>query len=192
MAGWTNANSPIPDSNWVNPGLFLRYTAQSETGWDLTLGGRADVVSTKIVDDPTKLAAVGTLTPPPTYAEVVGTDIQDRTIGLWAAYLSTQYERDDGWSLTLSAGHAERAPSLTELYVAQSFMFLLQNGLNTVTGDPRLSPERLWQIDIALAHQGERFNTQVRGFQAWIQDYITFENIGIVEARRLARLSRSI
>ena len=73
------------------------------------------------------------------------------------------------------------APNLTELYVAQSFMFLLQNGLNTVTGDPRLAPEQLWQFDIVLAHQGERFNAQARAFQSWIHNYITFENLSTVQ-----------
>src|SRR6185369_14206177 len=101
----------------------------------------------------------------------VGTPIQDRTFGLWAAYLTTRYDRDDGWSLAFSAGHAERAPSLTELYVAQSFMFVMQNGLNTLTGDPRLASEKLWQLDVTLAHQGDRWNGQVRGFQTWVQDY---------------------
>ena len=180
IAGWSNANSPIPDSNWVNPGLFAKYLSANISGWQTTIGARADVVSTAIVDNPAKLADVGTLHL--SYADVVGTNIEDRTLGLGAAYISTRYERDDGWSLTASAGHAQRAPSLTELYVAQSFMFLLQNGLNTVTGDPRLAQEKLWQIDLAVAHQGERFNAQARAFQAWINDYITFENIGIVQA----------
>ena len=39
----------------------------------------------------------------------------------------------------LAAGYAERPPTLTEMYAAETFMFVLQNGLNTVTGDPRLN-----------------------------------------------------
>jgi iron complex outermembrane receptor protein len=180
IAGWPLSNSPIPDSNWVNPGLFANYTTPSTYGWQTTFGLRTDVVSTRIVEDPAKLAMVGTLPAP--YASIVGTNIQDRDFGLWAGYISSRLQGDDGWSLTLSAGHSQRAPNLTELYVAQSFMFLLQNGLNTVTGDPRLASEKLWQMDIAVAHQGERFNAQARAFQAWINDYITFENIGTVRA----------
>lgn len=180
---FTNRNSPIPDSNWVNPGIFLEQSTLLTEGWSVTLGARTDIVDTRIVDDPAKLAAVGTFNPPASFDEIVGTPIQDRTFGLWAAYVSSRFEREDGWSLTLQAGHAERAPSLTELYVAQSFMFLLQNGLNTVTGDPRLEAERLWQVDLALAHQGERLNAQVRGFHTWINDYITFENVGVTRGR---------
>jgi iron complex outermembrane recepter protein len=180
FAGWSDANSPIPDSNWVNPGLFAKYISPMRDGWQTTIGARADIVSTDIVDDPAKLADVGTLHV--SFADIVGTDIEDRTFGLGAAYVSSRLHVDDGWSITLSAGHAQRAPSLTELYVAESFMFLLQNGLNTVTGDPRLATEKLWQLDLAVAHQGERFNFQARAFQAWINDYITFENIGIKQA----------
>ncbi len=180
IAGWPMSNSPIPDSNWVNPGLFAQYATADNSGWQTNIGIRTDLVSTRIVEDPAELVSVGTL--PASYADIVGTDIQDREFGLWAAYISSRIEGSDGWSLTLAAGHAERAPNLTELYVAQSFMFLLQNGLNTVTGDPRLATEKLWQLDLALAHQGERFNAQARAFQTWINDYITFENIGIVRA----------
>jgi iron complex outermembrane receptor protein len=179
IAAWTTANSPIPDSNWVNPGLFAQYIAPTINGWQTTFGTRADVVTTAIVDDPSKLTDIGTIHVP--YAQIMGTNITDRTFGLWAAYASTQYQTDNGWSLTLAAGHAERAPNLTELYVAQSFMFLLQNGLNTVTGDPRLAPEQLWQLDGILSYQGERFKAQLRGFQSWVHNYITFENIGIVQ-----------
>jgi iron complex outermembrane receptor protein len=178
IAGWDQTNSPIPDSNWVNTGLFIQYSLPTLGQWQTSFGARTDVVSTQIVDDPAKLASIGTI--PATYAEVLGTNVQARTFGLWAAYANTTYVGDDGWSLTLAAGHAERAPSLTELYVAQSFMFLLQNGLNTVNGEPRLAPEQLWQLDVVLAHQGDRFNAQVRGFQSWIHDYITFENIGVL------------
>lgn len=180
IAGWPPANSPIPDSDWVNPGFFAQYRAPEWAGWQTTLGLRVDSVSTAIVDDPAKLASVGTL--PASYSDVVGTDIQDRSFGLWAGYLSTSYEPDDGWTLSLAAGHAERAPNLTELYVAQSFMFLLQNGLNTVTGDPRLAPEKLWQLDLTLSQESDRWRGTARAFHAWVHDYITFENIGIIRA----------
>ena len=59
--GWPPSNSPLPDSNWVNPGLFAQYTTADFDGWQTTFGLRTDVVSTRIVDDPAKLASVGTL-----------------------------------------------------------------------------------------------------------------------------------
>lgn len=54
----------------------------------------------------------------------------------------------------------QRAPSLTELYAAESYMFLLQRGLNTVTGDPQLKPERRWQTDLGTTYDDDRFRSQ--------------------------------
>jgi outer membrane receptor protein involved in Fe transport len=61
-------------------------------------------------------------------------------------------------------------------------MFLLQNGLNTVTGDPRLKKERLWQVDVGLRYDNGRARSGLSGFHAWVNDYITFENMDIVTA----------
>jgi outer membrane receptor protein involved in Fe transport len=59
-------------------------------------------------------------------------------------------------------------------------MFVLQNGLNTVTGDPLLDKERLCQIDVGLNYDDGRFRASIGGFHGWALDYITFENTGIV------------
>jgi iron complex outermembrane recepter protein len=174
-----DVNSPIPDSDWVNPGIFVQHQWYATDQWSFRVGARADEVATRIVDDPSKLAEVGTTGRP--YAEIVGTTVEDRSLGLWAAFASANYQPVEDWSISLQMGRAERAPSLTELYVAQSFMFLIQNGLNTITGDPLLRAEKLWQMDITLAHQGDRLHGVVRGFHNWVHDYITYENLGIVE-----------
>ena len=46
---------------------------------------------------PAKLASVGTLPAP--YAAIVGTNIQDRDFGLWAGYINSTLQIDDGWSV---------------------------------------------------------------------------------------------
>ena len=56
-------------------------------------------------------------------------------------------------------------------------MLLLQNGLNTVTGDPRLDDEKLIQSDLTLDYDGPHVRWGVRGFYGWAIDYITFENM---------------
>ena len=61
-------------------------------------------------------------------------------------------------------------------------MFLLQNGQNTVTGDPRLSQERAWQVDLGLACEYCRLRGGINGFHAWVFDYITFENLNVFRA----------
>jgi outer membrane receptor protein involved in Fe transport len=97
-----------------------------------------------------------------------------------AAYLAARREINPCWTAELALGYAERPPALTELYAAETFMFVLQNGLNTVTGDPLLRHERLLQADAGLNFDTGPFRGRVGGFYAWAWDYITFENLGVV------------
>ena len=82
-------------------------------------------------------------------------------------------------TLAGGVGYSERPPTLTELYAAQTFMYLLQNGLNTVTGNPLLDKERLWQVDLGLRFDNGHHRAGLNGFHAWVNDYITYENIGL-------------
>ena len=81
--------------------------------------------------------------------------------------------------MSVAGGHAQRQPTLTELYTAQTFLFLLQNGQNTATGDPELDPERLWQVDVGLELDRGSVRAGINGFHAWVQDYVTFENLNV-------------
>lgn len=177
---FSDRNSPIPDSRWVDSGVFAECRTPWGPGRWLTFGVRGDLTWTDIVDDPAKLAGVGTQTPQPTYAQVVGTDDYDRLLALASAYLVAEQELSGDARLLAGAGWAERPPNLTELYAAQPFMFVLQNGLNTVTGDPRLQPEKLLQLDLTAQWENEVTRAGLRGFHAWSWDYITFENLGVV------------
>ncbi|MEO2035109.1 MAG: TonB-dependent receptor [Planctomycetaceae bacterium] len=173
---WDDANSPIPRSYTVNPGLFFDYAEEVADIVSVRMGARVDWFTADIIDDPSKLAAVGIDDLP--YSDVVGTTQQKSHDTMWAAYLSTDVKIADNLVFTIAAAHAERPPNLTELYAAETFMFLLQNGHNIVTGDPRLRSERLWQIDAGLTYDTGRFRSTVRGYHKWINDYITFENMG--------------
>ena len=128
---------------------------------------------------PGELEALGIQQPQSSLADILGTDQFDQSFQTWAAYLTGRYELDPNWSILGAAGFGQRPPSLTELYVAQSFMFVLQNGQNTVTGDPRLSPERSWQIDLGVSWDYPRFRGGINGFHTWALDYITFENLNV-------------
>lgn len=174
---FTNANSPIPRSVSVNPGLLAELRDTSIEGLTLTTGVRADAVSTEVLEDAARLQQVGTGSS--SYTGMLGTSDLDQSFGLWSTYLTAAYELDSNWTLTGGVGHGQRPPSLTELYAAESFMFLLQNGLNTVTGDPRLNPERRTQIDLGLAYDDDRFRAGVTGFHAWVNDRITFEAMSV-------------
>ena len=172
----TNRNSPIPKSYIVNPGLFTEYEEEVTDRTVVKLGGRVDYAASDITDNPGKLAAVGLDFNPTTYAEVVGTDRYDRDFNLLSGFMSLKRTLSEEGTGTMSLGYAERAPTLTELYAAQPFMLLLQNGLNNVTGDPTLKKEKLLQFDLGYEYREDRMNAGIRGYHAWAFDYITFEN----------------
>jgi len=178
---WNNANSPVPRSYLANPGLFVEYVTPFGERWTINAGGRVDLVSADVTDSPAKLASLGTqstLAQPISLADILGSDDFAHTFGLWAAYVTGQYEIGRCWNAELAVGYAQRPPSLTELYAAEPFMFLLQSGLNTVTGDPLLRPEQICQIDAGLRFDNGRLRGRIGGYHAWAWNYITFENTG--------------
>ncbi len=170
-------NSPIPDSTSVNPGLFLAHRNPLNERLVIRAGARGDLTHADVQDDALATTLVGLASPQATYAEVVGTEDYERVFGQWSAYLTADYEFDANWAAMIGTGYAERAPTLTELYAAQPFMYLLQNGLNAVTGDPRLDQERLLQLDLSLNYEAGPARAGARGFYSWAWDYITFENL---------------
>lgn len=180
------ARSPIPETAITNPGIFVDYSFLPSDDWRLKTGSRIDAVSTNIIDDSLSVRDVGTddigtpINERQTIQEYFGTTDLNRNYTPWAAFVTSEYQLGDTLSLTIGAGHSERTPSATELYAAQPFMFLLQNGLNTVRGDPHLDTEKQTQIDAGINLDSGRFRAGGRGFYAWINDYITFENIGTV------------
>ena len=173
---FTNRNSPIPKSFIANPGLFVDYQEEVTERLGFRAGARADYANSNIVDTPDKLQGIGLGVLPASYSNIVGTDQYDRDFGLVCGFMSLRRDLTTEFSTSVSGGYAERAPTLTELYAAQPFMLMLQNGLNNVTGDPTLQKERLFQIDVGGEFSSDIVKTGVRGFHAWGLDYITFEN----------------
>lgn len=174
---FVDANSPIPKSASVNPGLFIEHSIEAGTGTAFTIGARADIVTAEILESTASLQNVGTGGIP--LSAILGTNDFDQSFGLWSTFITAEHPVDDNWTFKGGAGYGMRPPSLTELYVAESFMFLLQSGLNTVTGDPGLSPERQWQIDAGLEYADDRFSASGNFFHAWVNDRITFENLSV-------------
>lgn len=174
-----NANSPIPKSEAQNPGIFAEYREVLSDRFVVTAGARADYRPTHMLENLADLQALGLQQPQSSYAEILGTDEFDNNYGLWAAYLSGSYDLSDNWMLNVAGGHAEQAPTLTEMYAAQTFLFVLQNGQNSVTGDPRLDVQRMWQIDVGLQCQYDRFRAGANAFYAWVHDYVTFEAMSV-------------
>jgi outer membrane receptor protein involved in Fe transport len=177
---WTDANSPIPRSHSSNPGLFVELSKPVRDDLTITTGGRVDWVSTNIEEGAAELAALGVAQPQSSADQILGSDAFDQDNLLGSAYVSLDREHGEGWTSGASFGYAERAPNLTERYAVEPFMFLLQSGLNTVTGDPLLDKERRLQFDVRAGRRTENFRGSVTGYHAWIHDYITFENMSTV------------
>src|SRR5262249_54017705 len=110
--------------------------------------------------------------------QAFGTADFDRDFGLWLAYATGEYKVADNWTLTGGVGHGERAPTITELYAFQTFLAILQNGFNSVLGNPDLKKERLWQIALGLRVDYERLRAGANLYYAWVQDYITYQVLG--------------
>ena len=174
---FTDANSPIPRSSSANPGLFVEHSLATESGTSFTVGARADIVTAEIIDPRSSLQNVGTGGIP--LSAILGSDDFDQSFGLWSTFITAEHPVDENWTFNGGVGYGMRPPSLTELYVAESFMFLLQSGLNTVTGDPRLSEERQFQIDAGLEYTDEIFSASGNIFHTWVNDRITFENLSV-------------
>jgi len=177
---WRDRNSPIPRSHQSNPGLFAQHSQKLTQNIELSAGARLDFVSSDIDDDSAKLTDVGArpvLADELSLGEILGTNDFDQDFTLASVFFLADLQVTQFWKATLGYGYAERAPNLTELYAAEPFMFLLQNGLNSVTGNPDLEKERLWQLDVGLDYEDGRLRGGINGFHAWIRDYITFENL---------------
>ncbi len=174
-----NRNSPIPDSFSVNPGLFTEYSETLAETWTFKTGARVDFAQTDIVADAQTLNVVGLDFVPATYAEIVGTNSYQQQFYLWSLYGSLERKINDELTGSVNLGYAERPPTLTELYAAQPFMLLVQNGLNNITGDPTLDSEKMLQFDVLLDYQSDLYSIGIRGFHSWAFDYITFENTSV-------------
>jgi outer membrane receptor protein involved in Fe transport len=168
-------NAGIPRSHSLDPGVFADGVWPVGKSLVFKGGTRFDTVWTNIEHTPPVSSDFA-------LSQGLGNDTFDRQFSLWSAYLSSEYKYNKYWTGTLSFGTAERPPTLTELYANGPFQALLQNGLDSVIGNPNLQPERSYQFDVGLQLQAERLRAGINGFYSWINNYITFENEGFFTA----------
>ena len=160
---------PFPDNgllgaSYTNPGLFV------EAGFPLTCcltiksGGRLDWVGTN--SDPTFTATI---------ENVVGQDLE-RDFFLYSGYVAAERRLNCHWMLDAGVGYGMRPPTMTELYADSPFIAVLPQLVFTqILGNPNLDPERMLQVDLGLNAEYCRFRGAVRGYHAWIEDYITYD-----------------
>ncbi len=173
LAG-NNFNRPLPDSHSSNPGLLAEYVVPLNDSWRIKAGSRVDWVSTNAAN------------------RVANTDIDldgvqddleaglgggfDQHFNLFSAFLTTECDLNCHWTLSAGGGYAERPPTLTELYSAQTFLAILQQGFSFVLGNPNLDEERLYQIDLGLRGDYGDTRVGVHGFHKWILDYVMYSS----------------
>jgi len=174
----TNVNFPIPRSHQSNPGLFAEYSMPVDDCLTINAGSRLDWVSANLEGDTrgrSRAVLRGILDPNPRDGEQ---PVFDQDFALAAAFVSAEYKMNDCVTATAGFGHAERPPTLTELYAVDPFLAILQQGFSTVRGNPELDPELLWQVDLGFRSDFGNFRGAVSGFYAWVNDYITYEALG--------------
>ena len=182
----------IPQSSWIDPGLFTELSLPITDRWKVKAGGRVDFVSTD--SDPRLITGNIDLFGPPGSPIVTPTapgnrfavdpivysanptngDLS-REFNLFAGFITSEYELDEHLTAFTAGGYAERAPTLTELYATGPFIGVLQQGTSRLIGDPNLQKPRLSQFDLGLKADYDCFQGGVTGFYAVVDDYITFD-----------------
>ena len=175
-----NLSSPIPKSAQTNPGLFLELSSEPTKRTRLNAGLRVDWVFNNLLAPGNTLVNI---LPPfgnTTLAGTLDSPNLDPDDALWSAFLTSETDLGCGLTGFLGLAIAQRPPTLTELYTAGPFLFLLQNGVNTLVGNPSLKSSRAWQIDLGLSLERPQYRGSVNGFFALVEDYITFDSRSVL------------
>lgn len=167
----TSQNFPIPDAFQVNPGLYVEIEKPLQ---DVTLkaGARIDIVES---DAETNAAGVeGEQFLP----NRLGGGNFDRADFLFSGFLTAEYQVNDTVTFAGGLGNSMRSPTMTELYAVAPFVSVMPQFAGTsLFGNPALDREKRYQIDIGLHIDEGSFRAGATGFHAWVNDYITLDNV---------------
>ena len=170
----------MPFAQIVDPGIFAEFTTRWRPYLRSAIGGRIDWVTSDA-----RVQGSGTDNFPdglrPNTSLPGAPDSLPQNNVLLAAYLRNELELTSRWTVELSGGYAERAPTLMERYADGIFVGVIQNGFTRVIGDPNLSKERLWQIDAALKAEYDRWRGSAAFYYAWVLDYATYLGYPVID-----------
>jgi iron complex outermembrane recepter protein len=178
------SNNPIPRSHSSNPGLLADAVLPVNDRLTVRAGARFDIYSTDVDKVPTAVFPpnpnlAGTpampVSPEQILASLYQTNKFDNEYYLLMGFVTGEYKLTDHVTPFANFGIGNRPPTLTELYAAGPFLAVVQNGLNSVFGNPRLSPEDAWQIEVGSRFDYERFRGNFSLYYSWIHNYITFQ-----------------
>ncbi len=166
-------------SEMFNPGVYAELGLPMSSYWTTRVGARADYVHT---------TASG-LDPNSTSIPFPNDLKQDDT--LYAFYMMNDLQLTDALSASIGFGESQRPPTLIERYADGVFVSVLQSGFTRVIGNPRLDPEKLWQLDAGLYADYGDVRGSVSAYHGWVQDYITYRG-GVVRDPTGALLVRYV
>jgi len=156
----------MPHAWMANPGLYAEGSAYVTDVWKAAIGGRIDWVRTT--------ARASDIRPD---GSLHGREDEfKQNDNLLACYLSNDFFLTDSLMLRASVGHAQRSPTLVERYADAIFLAVIQSGITNVVGEPTLEPEKNWQFDLGLSLDRDFWRCGGRFFNAWVEDYITYED----------------
>ncbi len=159
-------NFPLPRSDAFDIGGYFERVKHVSEFCTVTLGGRLDGVATNARDEVEGV--------PDDISFLKDADLEQSFL-LGAGYLTTDVRLTDSWAINAGLGTAQRQPTLTELYVESAFLGSLQRGVTFLSGDPELSPERLYQIDVGTTVDQDDAIFGAHFYHSWIRDYITYD-----------------
>ncbi len=162
----------MPKAYLVNPGFFAEVSVPVHESWTANIGARVDYAKTGADADRLRMTNGSYSGSLPGVAQDVG--VLDQDDFLYAFFATNRLELSDAMTANVGFGHGQRPPTLLDRYADGVFLAIIQNGFSRVVGDPDLDEARNWQFDAGLEAETEGFRAQVRGFHAWVLDYITY------------------
>jgi outer membrane receptor protein involved in Fe transport len=176
--GFGNGLFGIPRSQMDDFGLLTDVLLPVRDDLSVTIGGRLDYCKATLDESD---AIVTQMLPPAQQGPFwCGTEEPGKLLGM--AYLTGSYHPAEHYTLRAGTGFAMRMPDLAELYSFDPYVPFARFGNSYVDGLSLLQPEQDLQFDLGLTYETKRFAWGVRGFYAFVHDYILPVPEGIMPA----------
>ncbi len=166
------ANLGIPSARQIDPGILLDSTIPLGDSWLFKVGTRVDFTTTQFLGFGPNVDAT-------TYNRFVGDPQGDKSFFLFSGFGTADYKISPEWTANGGYGYAQRPPTLTELYAGGAFLGQIQNGLNSIYGNPNLRKEEMHQLNLGLNAKYEKVRLGAGAFGAFLPNYITYRNAGL-------------
>jgi iron complex outermembrane receptor protein len=164
-------NLGIPGSRQIDPGLLVDASIPVGEQWIFKTGARGDITSSQFL-------GFGPNFDVQQYNQLVGDPQGDRNFYMYSGFATAEYKITPELTAQSGYGYAQRAPTSTELYAGGAFLGLIQNGLNSIYGDPNLRKEQMHQLNLSLNAKYQKLRAGGSAFYSFVPNYITYNNLG--------------